>query len=273
MKINLTVNLSGAALSLSYEDSQVITVGRDTENSIAPVEVAGLSRKHAKIFYKDEAWYIEDLGSTNGTFVQGEKIESAVKLKISDKIQLGKFSMVVEGSWVEVAAPQPPVANVNPAVEKPSVEKDAVVKPVTPVAPAAVNPVKPASPVAFKPVITKPASPLSPVEAAAPKTVEESIPDLPPVEKPAAEKPAAASVLTPVKPAVGGIRPGLKLPAGKPVMKPGLKLPSTGLKPGLKLPTGGAKPGLKPGLKLPPKPVAGLAIKRPVINKPAEESK
>lgn len=255
MKINLTVNMSGSALCLTYEDSQTITIGRDTENSIAPVEAAGLSRKHARIYFKDGAWFIEDLGSTNGTFVGGEKIGGALKLKIADKIQLGKFSMVVDGSWVEVAAPQPPVADAVPAPEQsaaaPAAIKPVVAKPISPISP--VTPVKPASP----------ATP------AAAKAEDASVPERPPAESSAA-KPSAAGATAPVTPKIGGIRPGLKLPAGKPIMKPGLKLPSAGLKPGLKLPSSGARPGLKPGLKLPPKPGAGFVLKRPVINKPAE---
>ena len=47
-----------------------------------------VSRKHARIAYEDDAVVIEDLGSTNGTFVNGEKVKRA-HLKEGDRVLIG----------------------------------------------------------------------------------------------------------------------------------------------------------------------------------------
>ncbi|NRD56039.1 DUF4388 domain-containing protein [Corallococcus exiguus] len=64
-----------------------IVVGRSSELDMVLVEDM-VSRKHAKILFSDGAITIEDLGSTNGTFVNGEKVKQA-KLKEGDRILIG----------------------------------------------------------------------------------------------------------------------------------------------------------------------------------------
>ena len=206
MSIYLTVNAGTSPVGLSYPDGAEITIGREIGNSIAPVAAEGLSRRHAKIVSRDGKWTIEDLGSTNGTFVNGKKIDSPAEIKPGDKISCGKFGIAVE------TLPAP-VADIVP--ELPAAEPQKAVEP-------------PPAPVA--PLEKKNVSPIVPAAAA------------PAAEAPAAAKPAP---ITPVKPIVKpGLKPGLKLPPGKLLIKPGLKLPAAkpGLKPGLKLPP---KPGLK----------------------------
>ena len=215
MSIYLTVNAGTSPVGLSYPDGTEITIGREIGNSIAPVAAEGLSRRHAKIVSRDGKWTIEDLGSTNGTFVNGKKIDSPAEIKPGDKISCGKFGIAVE------TLPAP-VADIVP--ELPAAEPQKAVEP-------------PPAPVA--PLEKKNVSPIVPAAAA------------PAAEAPAAAKPAAAkpAPITPVKPIVKpGLKPGLKLPPGRLLIKPGLKLPAAkpGLKPGLKLPP-------KPGLKVPPK--------------------
>jgi pSer/pThr/pTyr-binding forkhead associated (FHA) protein len=55
-----------------------------------PHQVNYVSRRHAHIFVKSGAPFVEDLGSTNGTFVNGERVgDSAVELKNGDSIAFG----------------------------------------------------------------------------------------------------------------------------------------------------------------------------------------
>ena len=64
-----------------------IVVGRSSELDMVLVEDM-VSRRHAKIIVSDEQIVIQDLGSTNGTFVNGEKIKRA-KLNEGDRILIG----------------------------------------------------------------------------------------------------------------------------------------------------------------------------------------
>ncbi len=64
-----------------------IVIGRSSDLDMVLVEDM-VSRKHAKIVTDDKAVSIQDLGSTNGTFVNGEKIRK-VELKDGDRILIG----------------------------------------------------------------------------------------------------------------------------------------------------------------------------------------
>ena len=64
-----------------------IVVGRSSDLDMVLVEEM-VSRKHARITYEHESIVIEDLGSTNGTFVNGEKIKR-VQLKEGDRVLIG----------------------------------------------------------------------------------------------------------------------------------------------------------------------------------------
>lgn len=68
------------------QDKQIV-IGRSSELDMVLVEDM-VSRKHAKIMIANGAITIEDLGSTNGTFVNGEKVKQA-RLKEGDRILIG----------------------------------------------------------------------------------------------------------------------------------------------------------------------------------------
>src|SRR5437870_12418598 len=64
-----------------------IIIGRSSDLDMVLVEDM-VSRKHAKISTADDQITIQDLGSTNGTFVNGEKIKK-VRIKEGDRILIG----------------------------------------------------------------------------------------------------------------------------------------------------------------------------------------
>ena len=66
----------------------VITVGRETDNTLSLL-VGGVSRYHAKFDRHGNAWVLSDLGSTNGTKVNGIKILAPQELKPGDMIYFG----------------------------------------------------------------------------------------------------------------------------------------------------------------------------------------
>jgi hypothetical protein len=65
-----------------------IIIGRSSELDMVLVEDM-VSRKHAKITTNDQLMTIQDMGSTNGTFVNGEKVAGAAHLNIGDRILVG----------------------------------------------------------------------------------------------------------------------------------------------------------------------------------------
>src|SRR5215470_12608941 len=76
-----------------------IIVGRSSDLDMVLVEDM-VSRKHARITMQQDQIWIEDLGSTNGTFVNGEKIKRA-RLKEGDRVLIGTSILKViagEGS-------------------------------------------------------------------------------------------------------------------------------------------------------------------------------
>ena len=47
------------------------------------------SQQHARLFGKNGAWFVEDLGSTNGTFVNDQKLAAPAMVQVGDKIRVG----------------------------------------------------------------------------------------------------------------------------------------------------------------------------------------
>ncbi|HZE96175.1 MAG TPA: type VI secretion system-associated FHA domain protein TagH [Planctomycetota bacterium] len=75
-----------------------IMIGRSAENDIPlPDNEKRVSSKHARVEREGTSLQITDLGSTNGTFVNGRKIDanSAVELKDGDKLSIGLYSLLV----------------------------------------------------------------------------------------------------------------------------------------------------------------------------------
>jgi hypothetical protein len=73
----------------------IATIGRDVNNAVV-VEDQFASAEHAILTFRGRAWYIEDLGSTNGTFVNGSPVEDVVPLGFGDVIQVGQVRLRLE---------------------------------------------------------------------------------------------------------------------------------------------------------------------------------
>lgn len=78
----------------SYSVQEDSLIGRNKKCDIF-IPDPYLSKQHARIFFKDAEFYIEDLKSTNGTSVNGKKIGvRPVKLKDCDKISIGHLNFL-----------------------------------------------------------------------------------------------------------------------------------------------------------------------------------
>jgi len=71
-----------------------LTMGRSEGNDVMLSE-GGVSRRHARFFIENDELWVEDLGSANGTFVDGERIHSPVCLNDKAQIHIGDCEIVV----------------------------------------------------------------------------------------------------------------------------------------------------------------------------------
>lgn len=75
-------------------DQQELLLGRDLTNEIT-ISDPEVSRRHARFFMQHDNVLVEDLGSTNGTFLNGERISSPQQLRSGDVITLGESIVLV----------------------------------------------------------------------------------------------------------------------------------------------------------------------------------
>lgn len=78
-------NLKGKTFDLNGE----LQLGRADRCDIV-LDDAYASQIHARIFSRGDAWVVEDMGSTNGTYVNRQKVTSPVELSRGDRIKIGK---------------------------------------------------------------------------------------------------------------------------------------------------------------------------------------
>jgi hypothetical protein len=92
---------AGTVIDLTKEVSMM---GRDVTNEVT-IGDAEVSRQHARLTRTPGGFVLEDLGSTNGTFVNGERLVSPRVLNSGDLIGLGEnVTLTFEGTAVESAA-------------------------------------------------------------------------------------------------------------------------------------------------------------------------
>ncbi len=85
---------TGLLIKESYPLSGDDTIGRDEDCQI-PIDDNFMSHRHSRIFKEKDGYYIEDLDSTNGTFLNGNKLgEDAVELLDGDRICIGQLEFV-----------------------------------------------------------------------------------------------------------------------------------------------------------------------------------
>src|SRR6478672_5474468 len=151
--------VSGPLAGQTIDVENEVVIGReDTDLTIDDVE---LSRRHAVVRRHASRLQVEDLGSTNGTYVDGTRIEEPTILGGGAEIQLGITKLVVEGvlpAGREGAEPEKPEARASQATRA-SIEIPPEMQ-RQPAGPAAVATGAPAPPTAVSP--PKPAQPLAP---------------------------------------------------------------------------------------------------------------
>jgi hypothetical protein len=71
------------------------SIGRNVNNTIY-VEDDFVSATHAMLTFRGRSWFVEDQGSTNGTYVNGHRIDRPVALSFGDELTVGRVRMRLE---------------------------------------------------------------------------------------------------------------------------------------------------------------------------------
>ena len=72
----------------TFELNGGATMGR-SDNAEIRVDDPFASSAHARIFPRGDFMYVEDMGSTNGTYLNGRQVRNAERLKMADVIRIG----------------------------------------------------------------------------------------------------------------------------------------------------------------------------------------
>jgi predicted component of type VI protein secretion system len=109
----------GAAFTLEGDQ---ITIGRDSVNEIV-INDAEISRRHARLTFQGGKYVLEDLGSTNGTFVNGQRLAGPRVLKAGEVVSFGEQIVVVfEATNIDPGATMvSPRATAVPSASRPAV--------------------------------------------------------------------------------------------------------------------------------------------------------
>jgi len=76
----------------SFPLDHYTTIGRHDDNAIA-IDDGFVSGSHAEIIYDGGGWWVQDLGSTNGTFVNSQPVRSRMQLSNGDIVQFGRVRL------------------------------------------------------------------------------------------------------------------------------------------------------------------------------------
>ncbi len=72
-----------------------LRIGRDPASDFA-ISDETISNHHARLWYRNKQWWIEDLLSTNGTYLNDEKVETPTILINGDELRVGKVVLTIE---------------------------------------------------------------------------------------------------------------------------------------------------------------------------------
>lgn len=84
--------LSGTTIPLGQAS---IIVGRSPDSALV-LDDSYSSARHARFFRQDDQWYVEDLQSTNGTFVRGQRIDHPIPLQAGMKVVIGQTTFEMQ---------------------------------------------------------------------------------------------------------------------------------------------------------------------------------
>ena len=94
MKVKLEV-MSGPMDGKVYNFTKSVDIGRDESNPVSLPMDRYVSRRHARILVAEPECFLEDMGSTNGTFVDGCRLKGRIPIEKKKLFLVGK-------TWLEI---------------------------------------------------------------------------------------------------------------------------------------------------------------------------
>ena len=91
--LTLTVQSEGGSKALTFQQSE-ITLGRGAACDCS-LDDPTVSTRHARLSYHHSQWWLEDLVSKNGTFLNGQPVTSPVVLTSEDELRCGQAVAIV----------------------------------------------------------------------------------------------------------------------------------------------------------------------------------
>jgi pSer/pThr/pTyr-binding forkhead associated (FHA) protein len=125
-KLRLKIVSGNAAGDTVEVGDEEFIIGRQAEGAGSLANDIEISRTHARISAEpDGRFVIQDLGSTNGTYVNGRRIEKPLALEVGDRIEVGASTLVVQVGAIQPtpAASEtiaPPSRSAEPATDVPA---------------------------------------------------------------------------------------------------------------------------------------------------------
>src|SRR5512132_461191 len=101
---SVIISEKGGAERREAFDRSEINVGRVQGNDLV-LPKGNVSKRHARLLYRDGRFIVTDLKSTNGTYVNGRKIAQATIVREGDKIYIGDFVLRIETAAAGTAPP------------------------------------------------------------------------------------------------------------------------------------------------------------------------
>ena len=115
------VVVGGSPVAISFLPDQPITIGRSKQCTIR-LDSAEVSGSHAKLGFENGRFWVEDLGSTNGTFVEKQQVGGRVDVEPGQSIVLGREVTIVgvinEEGLLRASRVVPIASNISQGVEE-----------------------------------------------------------------------------------------------------------------------------------------------------------
>jgi len=83
------------AAGRSFGLDVITPLGRDVNNAIV-IEDPFASAEHAVLTYRGRSWYLEDLDSTNGSYINGQPVDGVAAMSYGDELQIGQVRFRLE---------------------------------------------------------------------------------------------------------------------------------------------------------------------------------